>query len=334
MKYLVLSAALLLAACDLKVKAKEPAAPAPPAKPVCARSLTKDIPQAFQQAGTAVGAVKTEACETLVVGHDTAGAVILGRYDIHGAPVDVTKPLGARFSGMNVKVQRLAVINDGFFALGSHGKAGETRALFAFRFLDSGFLDLGYGPLRDGTARAASDGRYDLISVLAVSVEGELIRLRLRAEDLLIGTEADVERVILVNGAQTMEKDLRPVPPVCDLLTHDTVKQSTAVQIAQSACAAMSFRSSGAFGSDALTVAMDGTVYFSNFLGDMRWYYEGRTPVLVSRDSLGFTRREYAAFVQGQTSICGTTVDARRRYLVFSPRPPAAVDWLANCWFM
>ena len=96
----------------------------------------------------------------------------------------------------------------------------------------------------------------------------------------------------------------------------------------------MVFRTSGPAGSDALNLAMNGTVYFSNFTGEMRWYYEGRTPVLMSRDALGFTRRDYVNFVQGQSSVCGTQIDPNRRVLVFSRLPAGAQGWLSDCWYL
>ncbi len=85
------------------------------------------------------------------------------------------KPLEPRFNSKKVKIQKLAVINGGYFALGTYATVSGGRALFAFRFLDSGFLDLGYGPLRDGTVRATGDGRYNLVSIGPISVESNLI---------------------------------------------------------------------------------------------------------------------------------------------------------------
>ncbi len=59
MKSLFFVLFLGLVACDVKVKSNTPVDPPKP-KPTCARSLTKDIPQAFQSSGIAVAASKTE----------------------------------------------------------------------------------------------------------------------------------------------------------------------------------------------------------------------------------------------------------------------------------
>jgi hypothetical protein len=283
MRYLIIFSALLLGACNVKVKSDLPANP--PAKPVtCTRGLTREIPQAFQSVGTAVGAVKTESCETLVLGQNSQNEVVLAKYNAQGQPDEtygdrsVMKLIPARYANSGVRIQRLAVINNGFFALGVYGRGTEPRALFAFRFLDSGFLDLGYGPLRDGVARAIPDSKFDLSTVGAPVVENDLIRLRNRGEDLTAGTEVEREQLLLVSGSQAMEKDLKAVPVTCDLINHNAMKQQTTIQISQSGCAEMVFRTSGPAGSDALNLAMNGTVYFSNFTGEMRWYYEGRTP--------------------------------------------------------
>ncbi len=73
-------------------------------------------------------------------------------------------------------------------------------------------------------------------------------------------------------------------------------------------------------GSDALTARLDGTVEFSNFLGEMRWYYEGAHAGARFARWPGFVRREFAVMVQGQSFMCGANVDCRRRYLVFSAK--------------
>lgn len=341
MKLLILPVALLLAACDVKVGSKTPTLPVDPKPVTCARGIHRDIPQAFQKEGTAIGAVRAEDCGSLVVGTDPQGDLLIAKYDANGVQdvnFGVQKPLQARYGRSGVRIQRLAMINNGFFAFGTYGRGSEPRSLFAFRFLDSGFLDLAYGPLRDGVAKANADARYNLISVGAPSVEGDLIRLRNRVEDIFAGTEIEREQLLLAAGSQALPKDLTSIPATCELLNHTAIKGETQIQIAQSGCAEMVFRASGPLGSDALTVAMNGTTYFSNFLGEMRWSYEPRAGqpgvVLISRDGLGFVKKEFANFVQGQTSLCGTTVDSRRRYLVFSRKTPQNPEWLTDCWFL
>jgi hypothetical protein len=269
----------------------------------------------------------------LVIGAGAKNEVVIAKYDAEGRAV-VTNPLRPRYSGLDVRLQRVAVINEGYFAFGTYAEAGGPRALFIMRFGDGGFLDLDYGPLRDGIARAQASENFDVSSVGAPVVEGEMIRLRLRGEDVSTGTETEKDQIVLAGGAQAMPKDLQPVPAACELINHRAFKGQTQLQITQASCGELIFRSQGPFGADALKMATNGTVYYSNYLGEMRWSYEGPSPVLVSRDPLGFVKKEYASFVQGRTSICGTAVDAQRRYLVFSAKKPQNPDWLANCWFM
>lgn len=339
MKFILLFVVMGLSACNVKLNGGEANAPAP--KPVtCARGLNREVPQAFQSLGTPVGAVRTEACDTLVIGTNPQGETILAKYDSKGNPDElfgdraVSKPLQGRYGALNVRIQRIAVVNNGYFALGTYGRANDAKALFVFRFMDTGFLDLTYGPLRDGVGRANADPGFNLLTVGAPVIEGEQMRLRNRGEDVNRGVETEREQVVLAAGTQTMGKDLQAVPVSCELLNHDSLKQGTQVQIGQSACGELSFRSNGPFGNDALSVVVNGTSYYSNLLGEMRWYYEGRTMVLVSRDGLGFVKKEFVNFVQGQTMICGAPVDARRRYLVFSPKTPVSPDWLSNCWYL
>lgn len=339
MRHLLVIAALMLSACNVKLNGGGDAKPPAPKLVTCARGLNRDIPQAFQSLGTPAGAVKTEACETLVVGTNPQGEVLVAKYAADGTPVEsfgeraVTKPLAARYGNLNVRIQRLAVVNDGYLALGTYGRGYDPRAVFVFRFNDSGFLDLNYGPLRDGVGKAPKDPAFNVISIGTPVVEGELLRLRNRGEDINRGIESEREQVVLAGAVQPMGKDLQPVPVSCELINHDSFKDGTQVQISQAGCGDLNFRSSGPLGNDALSVLVNGTSYYSNLLGEMRWYYEGRGMVLISRDGLGFVKKEYANFVQGQSSICGASVDSRRRYLVFSLKTPASPDWLANCWY-
>jgi len=335
----LLACGLVASACNLKVTgdAGKPVGPKPDA---CARSLVRDVPRAFTQVGQPAGAVRTANCDILVVGRDSAGETVIAKYDAQGQPDlsfgdnSVLKPFQSRYNNMNQRFQRLAIVNGGFYALGSYHQSGRPRALFAFRFLDSGFLDLAFGPLRDGVARASTDERYSLTSVGVPVIEAETIRMRNRLEDTFNGTEIERDQLLPVSGSEAMAKDIQPVPAACDILNHQAYKQQTMYQITQSGCGELSWRSNGPMGSDAITVIPNGTSYFSNVLGEMRWFYEGRTMVLVSRNGLGFVKKEYANFVQGRTSMCGVAVDVNRRYLVFSAKSPRDADWLTHCWFL
>jgi hypothetical protein len=338
MNYLILALVLILSACDVKVKSD---AAKPENKPVtCAREVSRDIPQAFQNVGTAVSAVRTEDCGKLVVGTDPQGQIVIAKYDSSGVMAQgfgergVLRPLIGRYQQMGVRIQRIAVIDNHYFAFGSYGRLNQTRALFVFRFLESGFLDLSFGPWRDGTARAPLDSRFSLMALGVPSVVGDSIVFRNRMEDLLSGTEVEREQVVLISGAQSMPKDLKAVPSSCELVNQSGLTEGTQVHLSQSQCHELSFRASGPMGNDAIVMATNGTTYYSNLLGEIGWHYEGRSPVLMSRDGLGFLRKEYVNFVQGQNSICGASVNPGRRYLVFSTKTALQPDWLANCWYL
>lgn len=337
MRLALVISTLVLSACNLKIKTDPPKDVAP--KPAaCVRGLVRDVPQGFQSLGQVAGSVRTSACDVLVVGKDVNGQIILAKFDEKGNLDDnygergVLHPFQVRYVNQNINIQRFAVINDGFFALGTYGR--DKKALFVFRFLDSGFLDLSFGPLRDGVARGSLDSRLSLVQIGVPVLDADTIHLSSRWEDLDIGTEIQKEQAIFINGNQPFDKDLRAVPSSCEIMNYDSYKQQTTYQFSQSGCAELGFRSNGPWGSDSLTIAMNGTSYFSAVLGEMKWFYEGRNPVVISRDGLGFAKKEYVNFVQGQSVICGSSVDPRRRYMVFSTKTPQNADWLNQCWYL
>lgn len=338
MRYMLLIPLLFLAACKMKVskdddkKATKPVA--------CPRSLNPEIPAAFNSLGRAVGAVKTASCDTIVVGADNAGETILARYDVNGNPLEivgqgaVSRPLANRYGYLRPRIQRLAMVNEGFVAIGYYGQMNETRALFAFRFVDGGQLDNQFGPLSDGVVRGPKDVRYSLRSVDAPRIEQGRMLLRGHYEDQFTGTEIEKDETITFSARQAMQKDLSIVPVDCEMLNHQASVDGTNYQFLQSSCGNLNLRTSGAFGYDNLMIVPNNTSFLSNALGEVAFGYEGRTPFMVSRDGLGNVKKEFAGFVQGQAAICGQNVDARKRYLVFSAKRPTQPDWLTSCWFL
>lgn len=338
MRYMLLIALLSLAACKMKVSKDEDKKAAKPL--ACPRGLTPDIPAAFNSLGRAVGAVKTASCDTVVVGADNAGETIMARYDVNGNPLEivgqgaVSRPLVNRYGFLRPRIQRLAMVNEGFMAFGYYGQTNEARALFAFRFVDGGQLDNQFGPLSDGVVRGTKDARYSLRTVDAPRIEQNRIFIKGRYEDQFTGTEIERDDIISFSARQSMVKDIGMVPADCELLNHQAFVDGTNYQFVQQNCGNLNLRTSGAFGYDNLMIIPNSTSYLSNVLGEVAFGYEGRTPFLISRDGLGNVKKEFAGFVQGLTSICGQTVDARRRYLVFSFKRPTQPDWLSSCWFL
>jgi hypothetical protein len=327
---------LFLTACkiDLKGDSKKEKAQQ------CSRGLTSEIPAAFNTLGRPVGAVKTQSCDTIVVGADNAGETILARYDMNGQPLEipgqgqVSHPLVTRYSHLRPRVQRLAMMNEGFFAIGYYGQTNEPRALLAFRFVDSGLLDNQFGPLNDGVVRGNRDPRFSLRQVDAPRVDQGRIVVRGHYEDQFTGTETERDEVFTFSAREAMAKDIGIVPVNCDMLNHQAFVDGTNYQFVQSTCGNLNLRTSGAFGYDNLMIVPNNTSYFSNVLGEVSFGYEGATPFMISRDGLGAVKKEYAGFVQGMTSLCGKSVDSRGRFLVFSTKRPSQPDWLTTCWFL
>lgn len=338
MRYLLVVVLLSLGACKLKVAKEEDKKAQKPA--ACPRSLTPDIPAAFNSLGRPVGAVKTASCDTIVVGADNAGETILARYDVNGNPLEIagqgalSRPLANRYGFLRPRIQRLAMVNEGFIAIGYYGQMNEARALFAFRFIDGGQLDNQFGPLSDGVVRGAKDSRYSLRSVDAPRLEQGRMLLRGHYEDQFTGTEIEKDEVVTFTARQAMQKNITAVPVDCDRLDHQASVDGTNYQFLQTSCGNLNLRTSGAYGYDNLMIIPNSTSYLSNALGEIAFGYEGRTPFMISRDGLGNVKSEYIGFAQGQVSICGQNVDTRRRYMVFSPKRPTQPDFLASCWFL
>lgn len=194
--------AIALSACSAKISSNS--VPVQPKPLTCTRTLVREVPAEFKGEGTVTGTVRTFNCESVVVASNRNGEVYLAKFKTDGT-LDTEygdrgyfKPLMNRHSGGQPRIERLAVINEGFMALGTHGN--DTRAFLAFRFADDGYLDLGFGPTKEGVLRAVPEVNVSVIRVGAPTVDNGVVRIPLRVEDREKGTEADREVSFPLDG--------------------------------------------------------------------------------------------------------------------------------------
>lgn len=192
-----------MVACKAKITSNAPALPQKPQ--TCTRTLVREVPAQFKGDGTVNGSVRTFNCETIVVATDRNDVIYLAKFTKDGVLDEAYgdrgyfRPLMNRNSTGLPKVERLAIVNEDFMAMGTHGL--NTRAFMAFRFSDDGYLDLGFGPTKEGVLRAPTVADKNVIRVGAPILDNGQIRVPLRLEDLGKGTEEDREISFPLDGS-------------------------------------------------------------------------------------------------------------------------------------
>lgn len=330
---------LLLSACKMKLESKsEKKGEEKPT--ACAREAVA-VPEAFRAVAVDVaGSTRTSACQTVAVGQDRDGEIVIARYlpsgeqDPEFAGGGYYRPFAHRRLNGPHFVQRLAVIPDGVLGLGKYTRNDGDSDLFVFKLDDSGYLQYQFGPRKDGLIRAEPTPFQVVKTIDAPVLEGAYVRVAVTFEDSRLRTP--YTRVIRFpqNGREALPKLSGGIPQGCEMINHRAFKDNHEHEFRQNTCGQLSWRVNGPEYRDNMQVIPNGTSQESTFLGEFAFLYEGSRLVVMSHDGLGLLKKEYLTLMQGASFLCGVVVRPEQRYLVFSVRPPEDSEWQKACWFL
>lgn len=329
---------LMLNACKMKLETDKKDGEEKPT--ACAREAVA-IPEAFRSVATEfTGATRNSACQTVAVGQDRNGDIIVVRYKTTGeqdsefAGGSIYRPFAAQALRFPVSVHRLAVMPDGVLGLGHFTRQDGDTDLFAFKLDEAGYLQYEFGPRKEGFVRGEPTPFQILKAVEAPILEGQYVRITATYEDTRLRTP--YTRVIRFpqSGREALPKFAGQIPQACDMINHHAFKDNHEHDIRQSTCSQLSWRVNGPQYRDNLQILANGTSQDSTFLGEFAVLYEGTRLVMMSHDGLGLLKKEYLTLMQGASFLCGNAVRPEQRYLVFSSRPPEDSEWQKSCWFL
>lgn len=297
--------------------------PTPPPE-ACSAAMTVAPAEFGVRVKSVDGAVKTRGCQVIAVGRADNGDVVVAKYDRDGKPTNTHRPFAGRWLEYQISVQRLAIVGEGYLAIGTLTRGDGASDVFMFKLGEDGLLaeDFGRGGVLHGEVRGGQSVR----AIDAPTLAGDAFTLPVT---YAVGGGATFVRTlrILVNGREPLPTARYSVPAGgCESLNHQAYADGFTYDFRQLGCGDIALNVQGPGVRDALNVRPDGTLYTSARWGEFSVRYEGLTPVFVSRDTLGNVKSEFVRPVIGRDYLCGARVQPGQRYLVFSRQPGDTLD--------
>lgn len=331
---LLLSASVALALTACKPALKDDAKVGAEA---CVAGLAPAPDKFSANVAQAQGAVKTRSCTTLAFGRTSAGEIVIAKYDADGR-LDTTfaengayRPFVGQLREYRVQLQRLAVLADGYLALGTVARDDGASDLWMFQLAENGYLNFNFGPRHEGYVMGAFSAGQVLRQVDAPIVTENRLNVPLTYELAMSGTQFTRVVSLTVNGREAWPVARFAIPGRCDSIAHTSYVNGTYVELKQSACDSVTLTVQGPTVRETVFLLTNGTPAASAWYGDLSLHYENGQPIMISRDGFGNIRNEYLSFAQGREYLCGQKVKLDQRYLVFSLRPVSAPDHYTSC---